>query len=326
MNEEETAAKKSKRQNQKPKRALSKRNRNDDLEDFFDEICKPRRCRRIENNFANEKPNELSESEISNTDTVTEVRVTSTVNQNTSRLASEKNQYNAESENMIQPVEEIKHENPEDRDIIETREEIESKAKKLLFESVVSSLSCNACDNIPRGSIFQEVRISHLASCDLLDKILCESCLPKDPWERRRFSRNNILQSTLASFSITGCKFRNDGCKEILDLEKCGLHEDDCKFRKVPCPIEWCGNGENITYSFQDLRPHLKTFHTSRCFDTDHIHKKRGTTYIFEIKEDLKQCTLHFTYKNQLFMLHGIAHGSHIWSFQFWVQYFGGRL
>ena len=222
---------------------------------------------------------------------------------------------------------EIKEEVLEDSINPEIRRKIEFDVKKNLFEKFAQSVSCLDCKMISRGPIYQ-----HLKNETDEYQIRCESCVPKNPGHIG-FKRNKMLEDILSSLGMTCCRYRRDGCREVFEIKDntdLYQHEDDCKSRKVPCPFERCSR-----IWIQDLKLHLKRDH-GKCLDSDSIHEMIGKIYSFNINkiniekasESQTQWTLNFIYKGQVFLLNVIVDRrmNKINYFQFWVQYFGGKI
>ena len=198
--------------------------------------------------------------------------------------------------------------------------------KKDLFQSIAKNIICSTCKLVPRCRIFQNLKMG---------EILCQRCqLHLVPNHKKKYLRNKILEATLETFAMTGCKFRGNGCTVVDDLESITKHEENkCQFRWILCPFTFCNKG----IFFQDLRQHLLDNH-SYYLDSDYFYFEcNGSTYTIKVdkiniqdfKESYVRWMLTFPKSDKVFML--MINGKEdpetnsMESLQLWVQYVGGR-
>ena len=115
-----------------------------------------------------------------------------------------------------------------------------------VFETVANEAICNFCQEIIWNSpIFEST--GGLTACKT-----CKNSLQEN------FIRNFKLERALQAFK-TDCKYKFDGCKKIANPHDIILHEEDCKFRIVPCPFMFRKCKEK--FQFRKLHEHFKSVH-----------------------------------------------------------------
>ena len=117
---------------------------------------------------------------------------------------------------------------------------------KAIFETIAKEATCNLCHEIIWNSpIFNSV--SGAIFCETCTKLVANAI----------FRRNFGLERSLLAFE-TDCKYKRDGCIIRKGPHNIFLHEEECEFRMVPCPIR---RECKQKYSFQKIFEHLLTRH-----------------------------------------------------------------
>jgi len=106
---------------------------------------------------------------------------------------------------------------------------IQFKTKKEIFDQVSSRLACSDCKAVPK-----DVPIFQTGQGD----VLCSICKPKS--KLTGIFRSYVLEDLLKSLPIS-CKYQKNKCPVVVqDREHLSYHEEDCKFRDVLCPYNFC--------------------------------------------------------------------------------------
>ena len=169
-----------------------------------------------------------------------------------------------------------------------------------------------------------------------MGKIICQGCQKLLASKTKKdYPRNNILEATLATFAMTGCKFRGKGCKVVDDLENITKHEENyCQFRTILCPHAFCEKW----ILFKDFAEHLEKHDYYHNQHDDYFYLDcKGSTYTFKVDminiNDLNKSQMRwilgFPRNDRIFLLmisSTQVPGTFLMeSLQLWVQYVGGR-
>ena len=202
----------------------------------------------------------------------------------------------------------------------ESKAKIEFQTKKELFEAMVDNFVCSFCEVVPRnGPIYQSNELTPKNDDGddeserpakrpglMVQKIACGECLPDDD---KRFQRNFNLENMLYAYPITSCKFRKNDCKVIQDLKNIEYHEEDCEFRDILCPLDWCDelvpfsgalrkhfyecHGVDLDGSDDDLTINDKVFTLLKYGDAQDSENRR---YLYFFHEIGKTFLIHLDY------------------------------
>ena len=128
-----------------------------------------------------------------------------------------------------------------------TNSEVFEKVKAI-FDTIAKEATCNFCQEIIWNSPIYESTGGFIA---------CEKCLFNKCSLQENFNRIFKLEKALLAFE-TDCKYKINGCDFDGGPHNIILHEEDCKFRMVYCPIfRKCKE----KYQFHKLFEHLKLWH-----------------------------------------------------------------
>ena len=121
---------------------------------------------------------------------------------------------------------------------------------KAVFETVAEEAKCNFCQEIIWNSPIFESSGGITA---------CETCKnsSQENLSQGKFYRIFKIERALRAFK-TDCKYKIHGCDFDGGPHNIILHEEDCKFRMVLCPINWSCQ-EN--FQFLKLFEHFKSKH-----------------------------------------------------------------
>ena len=116
---------------------------------------------------------------------------------------------------------------------------------KAIFETVAKEVTCNFCQVIIWNSpVFESTE----------GITVCETCKNSS---QENFNRNFKLERALLAFE-TKCKYEIDGCKNSSGPHNIILHEENCQFRFVHCPIlSTCKE----KFQFRKLFEHINYMH-----------------------------------------------------------------
>ena len=126
---------------------------------------------------------------------------------------------------------------------------IKFEAEKKILDEVADEVACSICKIVPR-----EIPLYASPGGD----IVCSTCKNANP--HANFQQNNLtraMEKVLANLP-RACKFRKNGCKIAANLNSIEYHEEDCEFRDILCPIDFCKE----TYPFTCFFDHLKSKHS----------------------------------------------------------------
>ena len=119
------------------------------------------------------------------------------------------------------------------------------KAKKEIFDTIASTIVCSKCEIVPRETPIYET-----------DKglILCAACKPSS---KLTGIYQSLRMEKLLMALPTSCKFKKNHCPVVQDRNNILYHEEDCEFRDVICPFQYCTKMVSVNH----LVMHLRNFH-----------------------------------------------------------------
>ena len=159
---------------------------------------------------------------------------------------------------------------------------IKFETKKEMFDQVADEVTCAICKIVPR-------KIPLYMSPG--GSVVCSDCRESNPG--RNFVRNSVtmaLEKVMSNLP-RACRHRKNNCKIALELANIEYHEEDCQFREVICPMQYCTD----ICLFNAVSQHLKTKHN---FDVSVPNKgvqkllgdkKQGQTYVVKTREITKE-------------------------------------
>ncbi|KAN0055403.1 hypothetical protein ACTA71_008514 [Dictyostelium dimigraforme] len=130
-------------------------------------------------------------------------------------------------------------------------------------------------------------------SCDYCDFWTCESCLPcylskqcpkcKRAWPK--IPKRNYTIERLVEEAQVPCDNYSDGCVKKFKLKdemgKKSLHQDQCSYRKIPCPLgKILGCQMNTIVSPEDMEKHFENHHR---LDSVYLHDQERETEFFRM-------------------------------------------
>ncbi|KAN0028959.1 hypothetical protein ACTFIV_010827 [Dictyostelium citrinum] len=130
-------------------------------------------------------------------------------------------------------------------------------------------------------------------SCDYCDFWTCESCLPcylskqcpkcKRAWPK--IPKRNYTIERLVEEAQVPCDNYSDGCVKKFKLKdemgKKALHQDQCPYRKIPCPLgKILGCQMNTIVSPEDMEKHFENHHR---LDSVYLHDQERETEFFRM-------------------------------------------
>ena len=184
----------------------------------------------------------------------------------------------------------------------ESRRKIEFETRKRIFDLVGDEGACGFCKIIPRnGPIYQSEK----------GEIVCSTC--KDS-KKGKFQQNNVtkLLEKMLSTLPRSCKFKKNGCKIAMDIQRIEYHEEDCDLRDIQCIF--C---EEIVPA-STLFDHLKTDHVSdglyESFKKELTidYEKKGSKYIFKSSlEEIHAFGYYSTFTNGLKIQNNVIFALH---------------
>jgi len=127
---------------------------------------------------------------------------------------------------------------------------IKFEAEKKILDEVADEVACSICKIVPR-----EIPLYMSPG----GSIVCSTCKNTNP--EANFQQNDLtraMDKVLSNLPRT-CKFRKNGCKIAANLNSIEYHEEDCEFREILCPFQFCQE----TYAFKDFLDHMKNKHNS---------------------------------------------------------------
>ena len=125
---------------------------------------------------------------------------------------------------------------------------IKFEAEKKILDEVADEVACSICKIVPR-----EIPLYMSPG----GSIVCSTCKNTNP--EANFQQNDLtraMDKVLSNLPRT-CKFRKNGCKIAANLNSIEYHEEDCEFRDILCPFNFCEE----TYAFKVLLDHMKNKH-----------------------------------------------------------------
>ena len=161
--------------------------------------------------------------------------------------------------------------------------------QKQMLDEVADEVACSICKIVPR-----EIPLYASPGGD----IVCSTCKNANP--HANFQQNNLtraMEKVLTSLP-RACKFRKNGCKIAENLNSIEYHEEDCGFRDIFCPFQFCKE----TCPFTEFFNHMKSKHNadiSQGFKHGSEFEKDGSKFtmkskgilarIKEVDENLKE-------------------------------------
>jgi hypothetical protein len=135
--------------------------------------------------------------------------------------------------------------------------------KKEFMDVLQESVTCSKCKKVPRNATVSWCSAHHLMCQSCYDNRQCGpvwstvvQCGPDCKVESKPALSPyvaNVLKELL-----TQCMFTYNGCQVFIKMKELEVHEVDCVYRKISCPILNC-NDENV--SFIGLGEHLAANH-----------------------------------------------------------------
>lgn len=117
---------------------------------------------------------------------------------------------------------------------------------------ILNALECPVCLEIVSSPVLQCQRGHHVCNDCWTQVTSCPLC--KRP---RSEARNYVAEAVLEKLLLP-CKYRADGCAELMHQVDKAAHEKMCLFRTFTCLVDDC----NQAYSVSEMVQHLKSSHS----------------------------------------------------------------
>ena len=125
---------------------------------------------------------------------------------------------------------------------------IKFETQKEILDEVAGDVACSICKIVPREI---PLYVSPGGS------IVCSTCKNANPEANfQQTDATRALDKVLSNLP-KACKFHKNGCRIAANLNSIEYHEEDCEFRDILCPIDFCKE----TYTFNNFSDHFKTKH-----------------------------------------------------------------
>jgi len=116
---------------------------------------------------------------------------------------------------------------------------------------ILNALECPVCLEIVTSPVLQCERGHHVCNDCWTQVTSCPLC--KRP---RSGARNYVAEAVLEKLLLP-CKYRTDGCVEVMSQVDRAAHEKTCLFRTFTCLVDDCDQA----YSVSEMVQHLKSSH-----------------------------------------------------------------
>jgi E3 ubiquitin-protein ligase SIAH1 len=125
-------------------------------------------------------------------------------------------------------------------------------------------LECPVCLQIVAAPVFQCGGGHHMCNN-------CSQRIRSCPLCKRGLSatRNYAVEAIVEKIPLP-CRYRVEGCNEMMCQRDKASHENSCQFRLYPCFVCGC----NETHNLRGIRLHLKTSHSHLIYETDFCIQK----------------------------------------------------
>jgi hypothetical protein len=149
--------------------------------------------------------------------------------------------------------------------VLKSESQIRMDLKKELHNDLYEFLVCQNCEAVPKEG--------HIYTCNSGKHATCNDCFQISKVCKCNANikhRSEGLEKVRTTLPLS-CKYRKNGCNNILTLESLLYHEVDCEWRPIFCPVWSCISNKSLLNTvkiiFNLFANHLTEHHTDLAND-----------------------------------------------------------